>query len=196
MTQAYSPQRLVVYVVSSDNNLAPNVTTGICSLTVCKPVVRKQSVIGADWIIGMSTSKHGIDRVIYAMQVDEKLSYEDYFNDPRFAAKKPSAAQPKGDNFFQMTKDGLMVTTSLAAHYGKADKIKRDLNAPVAVLGKRFWYFGANAPRLPEDLRDTRIVTGNRRGHRYVDDADVIAKFVAWLEANYAPGVHGGPRDA
>lgn len=195
MTKAYSPSRLVVYVVSSDDNLAPNVTTGICSLTVCKPVVRKQAVQGADWIIGMSTTKHGIDRIIYAMQVDEKLGYDAYYNDPRFADKKPSAEHPNGDNFFKLVNGELEITTTKACHYGKPEKIKRDLNTPVAVLGKRFWYFGANAPRLPEVLRDTRIVTGNRRGHRYVDDPEVIAQLVAWLEANYEPGIHGQPRD-
>ena len=195
MTQRYSPQRLVVYVVSSDDNLAPNVTTGICSLTVCKPVVRKHSVQGADWIIGMSTTKHGIDRVIYAMQVDEKVDYADYYTDPRFAAKKPSAENPNGDNFFKLENGELVITTDRACHYGKPEKIKRDLKSPVAVLGKRFWYFGANAPRLPEELRDTRIVTGNRRGHRYVDDAEIVAKFAEWIESNFEPGIHGTPRD-
>ena len=189
------PRRLLVYVVASENGLAPNVTGDQCSLTVCKPQVRLAATPGEDWVIGMSTTKHGKDRLIYAMQVAEKLGYDAFFTDPRFAAKKPTPQNPWGDNFFCATAEGLALSTPVAAHAGKPDALKRDLKAPYAVIGAPYWYFGANAPTLPKHLRATRIVQGNRRGHRVITDPKVIRAFCTWLTKAYPAGTHGTPRD-
>lgn len=191
----FRPQRLYSYVVASDRGLAPNITGGICSLAVCKPMVRQQVVPGRDWILGLSTAEHGRTRLIYAMQVDEKLSYGDYFVDPRFAHKKPPQ-DPVGDNFFRATKAGHQLSCAAAAHYGRPLALTRDLKAPYAIIGHRFWYFGANAPELPAKLVGSNVVLPDayRRGHRVNDDTPVIQAFVRWIE-QYPPGVYGPPRD-
>ncbi|MBI1363018.1 MAG: hypothetical protein GC134_03455 [Proteobacteria bacterium] len=193
MPKSY-PKRLLVYVVASDNGLAPNINGGLCSLSVCKPVVRQSATIGTDWVVGMSTAKHGAARVIYAMTVDEKIPFADFFTDPRFQAKKPSRSNPKGDNFFDLRAGTLQVVNTRAAHAGKADKIARDLRTPLAVIGHTFWYFGANAPEVPGKLQQSRIVQGNRRGHRIITDAKTIKAFCDWLYAQ-EQGVRGPHRD-
>lgn len=193
--KSYAPKRLLSYVVASDNGLAPNVTGGVCTLSVCKPVVRKVARAGADYIIGMSTAPDDRNRVIYVMQVDEKIPFADYFNDKRFQAKKPGN-DIKGDNFFRAEKGQLKIAFDNASHTGKAQAIARDLKAPVAVVGHRFWYFGENAPELPEELRQTKIPLPDayRRGHRVTDDAATIRAFTKWLD-QFEPGIHGKPRD-
>ncbi len=193
MTHTY-PERLLVYVVASDNGLAPNINGGLCSLSVCKPIVRHVATIGTDLVVGMSTTKHGIARMIYAMTVDEKIPYADFSTDPRFATKKPSEENPKGDNFFSLEGTQLKITTPLAAHAGKADKIARDLRTPLAVIGHTYWYFGANAPEVPSALHQTRVVQGNRRGHRVITDKATIKTLCDWLYTQ-PTGVNGPYRD-
>lgn len=188
--------KMLVYIVASDKGLAPNITGEFCTLAVCKPFVRRSAQPG-DIVVGMSTARHGKNRLIYAMNVAEKISFADYFNDPRFAIKKPERSGRSGDNFFRY--DSLTqtynLTTAAAAHAGDDIRIARDLRTPFTLVAHDFRYFGGNAPELPADLCATRIVQGNVRGHRVITDRAVIDRFQSWLHAHYAPGIHGRPRD-
>ncbi|MBI1326369.1 MAG: hypothetical protein GC136_01880 [Alphaproteobacteria bacterium] len=190
----YTPDRLISYVVASDNGLAPNVTGDVCTLGVCKPLVRKAATIGHDWIIGMSIAPHESNNVIYVMQVEEKIPFSEYFNDSRFQCKKPDRDR-KGDNFFQGTGDDLQIAFHNAAHYGKEEAIARDLKSPFTVAASTFWYFGANAPILPRSLQSTPVaLPENRRGHRIIEDTKTIKTFARWLQ-QWPVGIHGPPRD-
>lgn len=195
MKNNFKPVRLLSYVVASDDGLAPNVDGGVCSLSVCKPVVRRVSRVGEDYIVGMSTAKDGRNKVIYAMQVDEKIAFQDYFRDSRFQCKKPTAKR-NGDNFFEDVNGRLQIAFSSAAHMGRPQAIRRDLMYPYSVIGERFWYFGMNAPELPVDLRsgDISLPDRSRRGHRVTDDPFLLEGFVEWL-GSWSCGVHGNPRD-
>lgn len=195
MTDLYRPRRLLVYVLASDNGLAPNITGGVLTLSVCKPVVRRTARVGLDWLVGMSTNRHGKTRLVYASTVARKIPFGDYWADPTFAMKKPTPQATHGDNFFAPGPDGtLAVAVPECAHANSPGRIQRDLNAPVSVVGGPFWYFGANAPHLPDGLHNTRLVQGNRRGHRVVE-GDAVERFYTWLMAYAAPGIHGAPRD-
>lgn len=99
-------------------------------------------------------------------------------------------------NFLKQAKGQCKIAFREAAHYGKADKIARDLKTPFAVVGSRFWYFGENAPTLPNELTQTTIALPDRsrRGHRVNDDPHIIKVFVSWL-SQHKPGIHGYPRD-
>lgn len=196
-SQIHRPGRLLVYVIARDNGLAPNITgSTYCTLAVCKPVVRRHARVGQDWIVGMSTNKHGPDKLIYAMQVEDKIGYQVYFDNPRFAHKKPTAQQPCGDNFFAVQNGELTIQSPYAAHHGRQDAIKRDLNSPLALISRTYWYFGANAPHVSQNLQQTRLVQGNRRGHRVIQDPATINTFYTWLTENYRTGIHGPPRDS
>lgn len=190
-----APKRILSYVVASDTGLAPNVTGGICTLAVCKPNIRAHAEPG-DWIVGMSKASHGRQKMIYAMQVYEKISYDQFFHDSRFEQKKPTY-QAKGDNFFHAHADGYRMAFRSAAHADKPEAIARDLKVPEVVVGHRFWYFGANAPTLPESLSETRIALpdATRRGHRVTKNTDAIATFTDWI-GQWEPGIHGTPRDS
>ncbi len=198
MTNIYRPKRLLVYVVPFEDGLAPNVTGGICTLTVCKPTVRRVARLGEDWIVGMSVRKNGhdINQMIYTMQVEEKVPFEAYFTDPRFQGKKPDKGDKSGDNFFARLKgDGpLQVVNRYAQHNSRPDKIQADLKSPYSVIAETFWYYGAEAPKLPPSLCATRVVQGHRRGHRVITDKDTINRFYRWLTRR-PTGIHGKPRD-
>lgn len=194
-----TPKRLLSYVIASDDGLAPNIDGGVCTLSVCKPIIRKTAQVGEDMILGFSSRWHGEHRLIYAMSVDEKIAFDAYFNAPEFAMKKPSDTHSAGDNFYQPTPCGKShyIENTHAAHFNKKGKIMSQTSAPYALIGRRFWYFGDNAPNVPFCiLKDTDIaIPGqSRRAHRVTDDPEKIQSFMQWLE-RHPQGIHGTPRD-
>src|SRR4051812_17344850 len=94
------------YKVEHDYGLAPNPFGGYCTLAVCKPIIRNNKNLAIkDWIIGTGSMKlKRIHQLIYAMQVEEIITFNQYWADPRFQYKKPiingSLVQMYGDNFY------------------------------------------------------------------------------------------------
>ena len=101
---------LFSYIVTRDFGFAPNPFPPYCTLATCKPVIRSHAKID-DWVLGVgsaaqnSTMNH---RLIYAMQVQEILTYDEYWNDERFYYKRAvmngSKRQNYGDNFYHSNK--------------------------------------------------------------------------------------------
>ncbi|MFC0668681.1 hypothetical protein ACFSKY_14665 [Azotobacter chroococcum] len=97
--------KLYSYVVARDFGFAPNPFFGFCTLATCKPKIRKHASVG-DWVVGTG-AKSTYDykgRLIYAMQVSEVLSFDEYWNDARFILKRPnlkgSLKVMYGDNIY------------------------------------------------------------------------------------------------
>src|SRR5207244_8067932 len=81
---------LCTYIMTDDTGLAPNPFWGYCTLAVCTP--NHMGVLPRDdklWIAGFSQKKYG-NKLVYAMRVDEDLDFNAYYNDPRFADKRPN----------------------------------------------------------------------------------------------------------
>src|ERR1700730_2476069 len=105
---------LFSYVVDHDRGYAPNPYFGFCTLCRCKfskqPQRHKDNIVElaqlGDWIIGTgganSQKSAGHGKLVYAMQVEEKLSGEQYYSMSCFRTKKPvrcgSYEQRRGDN--------------------------------------------------------------------------------------------------
>ena len=103
------PMRLCSYVVKTDKGLAPNPFWGYCTLALCTPNHMGIKAENGDWFIGNSTIAKG-NKLIYAMQVEEYLPFDQYYNDPRFKRKKPEIngtwRRQCGDNmYFKDRKD-------------------------------------------------------------------------------------------
>lgn len=99
-----SDTTLHTYVVLHDSGFAPNPSHGYCTLATCKPNIRKSADVG-DWVVGTGslTKNDPEERLIYAMRVDEVLTYDEYFSDERFEAKKPLSGddyEENGDNIY------------------------------------------------------------------------------------------------
>lgn len=80
------------YKLDHDFGLAPNPFWNYCTLGVCKSQIRnnRNLQIGS-WIFGLGSRKlNRENHLIYAMQVEEKLTFQEYWTDIRFQNKKPT----------------------------------------------------------------------------------------------------------
>ena len=70
MTKIYS------YILKNDSGASPNPFWGICTLTICKPAIRRTANIG-DWVIGTGSKNSKLkdgtfdlsDSIVYAMVI-------------------------------------------------------------------------------------------------------------------------------
>ncbi len=179
---------LYSYVVRSDSGFAPNPFGEYCTLVCCKPQIRRHASV-EDWVVGSGSKRTvGNEKMVYAMRITEKLSFDEYANDPRFRYKIPSHGiiQERGDNIYFKDRYGDW-KQRLSFHTEK--QMDADLHGEYVLISDHFFYFGANAVLIPERFRGL-MSTG--RWYRHVLGYEV-ADFVAWLCATYSPGVHGKP---
>src|SRR4051812_44625037 len=96
--------RVYMYVVDRDFGFAPNPFHGYCTLATCKPGIRARARVG-DWIIGIGGGRLGATgRCIFAMQISAKITFNEYWLNPIYLAKKPvrngSRKMMVGDNIY------------------------------------------------------------------------------------------------
>lgn len=186
--------RLFTYVVRHDTGLAPNPFWGWCTLAVCTPNHQGSRVQPGDWIAGFSEKRLGY-RLIYAMEVEERIHMDAYLRDPRFAAKKPrrngSWQERCGDNFYSQRPDGSWQQHPNELHIGD-DFLRRDTRHPFVFAGRRFCYLGRDAVELPARF----LPLAGGRGARVNHPPDLAAAFVRWVRDALPSGVVAPPRDA
>ena len=180
------------YVVALDRGFAPNPFWGYCTLATCKPQIRLHAEPG-DWVAGMGSSrKVGQGKLVFALRVSEKLYFEQYNADPRFANKKPPLNGPpiqlSGDNIYYKSPDRRWKRRR-SLFYRHA-KMGRDLKGKYVLIAKEFYYFGADAQKIPSRYID---LIPHGRGHRNRSDPNLVDRFVGWLQTISRPGVHGSP---
>ncbi|MDD4591925.1 MAG: hypothetical protein PHG06_16095 [Parabacteroides sp.] len=193
---------LYSYVITRDYGFAPNPFGEYCTLATCKPGIRKAAEVG-DWVIGTGSDsqKYNIgNRLIYAMRIDEKISFSEYWNDPRFQDKKPvmngSKKQKYGDNiyYFDITQNKLM---QLDSHHSLADgtinkkNYDKDISGVFVLISMCFWYFGECGPQIPEKMASSIIKGG--MGYKKIVDRTIINTFIDWLSSTYETGYNGRP---
>lgn len=157
--------RLFAYKMTHDTGFAPNPFWGFLTLATCKPEIRKSKRPG-DWIAGF-TSKElcghqvGDERLVFLMQVDDKIGLADYFRDRRFQSRIPRSGPVAnvhkcGDNIYRPLVphacDAREFEQLPNDHHGP-DQKDHDLNGRHALIGRRFAYFGVEALRVPRDVR-------------------------------------------
>jgi hypothetical protein len=177
--------RLYSYVVERDTGHAPNPYFGVCTLCRCKfrasPTKPRNIVELAekgDWIVGTGGANArrsaGNGNLLYAMRVDEKLSREEYFSDRRFVKKKPLAS-----GTFAMTRgDNVCPTYDFEKFH------------QFALISRHFYYFGANAIRIPERFSN---LEKKGPGFKCRFDSSYVDSFISWLDANWKAGKHAEP---
>lgn len=185
--------RLCSYVVSEDTGLAPNPFWGFCTLAVCTPNHQGTRLDVGDWIAGFLPKNRGC-RFLYAMEISEILGLDEYFHDPRFAAKKPnlrgSWQERCGDNFYSRKPDGSWVQHRNRFHLDEALK-RQDTKYARVFIGERFWYRGRLAIAAPEKFAP--LVGG--RGARVNHDPSLVADLCSWVVQEFEPGVADVPND-
>lgn len=190
------------YKLNHDFVLAPNPFGGIMTLAVCKGDIRRHKNLAVgDWIIGTGSKRLGLlNRLIYAMKVEGKMTFDEYWNDPRFEYKKPqlngSLVQMYGDNFYHTDAETDIVIQEPCAHSLVDNSVnlkhlKRDVKGKYVLYSTYFYYFGDQCPKIPKELLP---ICCTSRNYSYKDvDENFVKEFVKWLEENYTIGIHGDP---
>jgi len=177
--------RLFSYVVEHDEGHAPNPHFRICTLCRCKfrksPKGRRNIVELAqpgDWVIGTGGANPlrsaGRGKLVYAMQVEEKLTRQQYYEDNRFERKKPL---PSG-SYDRKHGDNERPTNPFEKH------------CQFALISHRFYYFRRNAICIDKKKFPDLEKTG--RGFRSHFEGDIVKQFVKWI-TRHKLGKQGDP---
>lgn len=135
---------------------------GVCTLANCKPQIRKAANVG-DLVIGTGSADiHADGHLVYWMRVAEIITFDEYWEAPRFSRKKPvmngSLMQRYGDNIYYSGADGT---------YQQLDSFHSEENGSLSVpnrtrdtettsrvlIGGEFAYYGKAALPIPQPLR-------------------------------------------
>jgi hypothetical protein len=191
--------KLYSYVITRDYGFAPNPYHGFCTLATCKPRIRRVAKVG-DWVAGFGGSGTSVPKkLVYIMQVSEKITFEDYWNDERFFDKRPffmgSRKMSYGDNIY----DHDIETDSWIQHnshhslvdgFTNYENLNRDTSANAVLISNTFWYFGRNACNIPSEYQS--FVARARNHNTFKVEEDIVA-FITWLNSICCKGIYGIP---
>jgi hypothetical protein len=187
--------RLCSYAITHDAGFAPNPFGGFCTVAACTPNHQGIRLSRDDWLVGHATADRG-QGLIYAMKVSEVLDFDTYYSDPRFEHKKPrfdrTWREARGDNIYYLVGDSVWAQHHLTLFHGTAQNRAQDTRHPRVFISEDFYYFGAEAPAIPE--RFGKLIR-DRQGCKCSYPEELARTFVQWLQANFEPGVHANPRD-
>lgn len=191
--------KLYTYVVRHDTGFAPNPYHGFLTLACCKPLIRQSAKVG-DWIMGGGSVATGRGaQLVYVMQVSEALTFEEYWDDPRFKAKKPCIDARfedwVGDNIYPDA-HGTQQLPSMHSEAGCSpceDDMDKDLSVDRVLVGERFVYWGDDGPLKPHFPTEPLYFD---RGHKFRYKPQLVSEFLEWVESLTEWGVQGSPGDA
>lgn len=186
--------RLLTYTVYVDYGFAPNPFHGVCSLAACTPNHMRARLEPGDWIAGHSDVASG-SRLIYAMRVERVATFEQYANDPAYAAKIPRFDQTWreecGDNIYVIQSNGKYKQRKSHFHLTKAEQ-QQDIKGNRVFIAKHFYYLGANAVPIPHQFAQ---LIWKRQGIKISHTSAVVSSFLKWIEDSVPFGISGEPRD-
>ncbi len=197
--------KLYSYVVARDFGFAPNPFYGVCTLATCKPQIRKHAQVG-DWIVGTGSMRYGLeDRLVFVMEVAEAITFDEYWQDPRFRLKRPnlsgSIKQAFGDNIYhrdRKTKRWIQENSHHSMSTGRPNRanVRHDTRVDRVLIGFDFIYWGKEGPKVPKrfsrgDDDIHKVVTG----HKCRFPEEFVERFRKWVESRPERGYAGRPRE-
>lgn len=200
-----STLRVFSYIVARDYGFAPNPFFGWCTLATCKPEIRRTASAG-DWVLGTGSAARGrAGWAVYAMRVEETMTFSEYWADTRFAAKHPDLRASRklafGDNIYRP--DGAGGWIQLDSHHSFHDGSPNPANTVAdtktdSVLTSRdYIYWGGDGPQIPTQLRSLggQDLCCATQGHKCRFNTELVEAAVAWLESFDERGLQGRPAD-
>ncbi|MBZ9650861.1 Nmad2 family putative nucleotide modification protein [Psychroflexus montanilacus] len=196
-------RRIYSYVLRFDDGAAPNPFWKICTLTICKPAIRRTARIG-DWVIGTGSKNSKLkdgkkydlsDSLVYAMRITDKLTLSEY---DKFCSEKLTEKNPSW-----FSKDWRKRMGDCIYDYSKSDEptirkgvhnelnVKRDLSGYNALLSTEFYYFGEEPRVIPQNLK--RIIKKNQ-AHLKIEDLKILADFENWINKFEKNKVYAEPQ--
>ena len=124
------------------------------------------------------------------MQVTETLEFPEYWQDPRFARKRPmrrgSRKQSCGDNIYFKNADG---------NWGQLDSFHT--NADGSLKPEHVKRDTGEGPVIPAQFCDPNHydICRKVRQRKRLEDHEWIAEFAGWLSSFGDPGFYGKPVD-
>lgn len=188
---------LFSYIITHDGGSAPNPYYGICTLVICKPVIRRIAKIG-DWVVGLGSKSSPIGdisgKVLYAMKVEKKLTMEEYdkFCKENYPNKIPNWDSGEylkriGDCIYDFS-DSLNPKIRKSVHTEK--NMETDLGGEYALLSNDFYYFGNNTKLLPSRLKG---IIKQGQGHKSKSNDEYMEDFLHWIR-QFEKGINGEPQ--
>jgi hypothetical protein len=179
------------YVLRYDDGAAPNPFWNTCTLTICKPAIRRKAKIG-DWVIGTGSAnaicndmqrRNFNGQLVYAMKVSRVMSLKEYdtYCQRELANKIPEI---RNEDWRRRMGDCIY-------HYENGDSprlrpgvhgqgnVTRDLSGLSALLSDHFYYFGEQPKPLPANLLP---LVKKGQGHRKILSVDLAASFEGWIQ--------------
>lgn len=186
-------RKLYTYIVEKDNGVAPNPFFQWCTLALATPNHMHAKAFPGDWIAGFFHLS-GQYRLLYAMEIQIRLTLKDYFSHPDFACKKPDLQgtdeQKCGDNFYSLKK-GVWLQHETRHHRGEKHRTKDTRHNPPVFASRKYWYFGKNAVEVPPEYTGLIPSQGMQVNHSHPEK---IQGFMAWVKG-FRQGMHAYPRD-
>jgi len=170
-----------------DDGAAPNPFWGICTLTICKPAIRRTASIG-DWVIGTGAKNikgHGnlSNKLIYAMNVTDKMTLQDYdsFCRDKYPKKIPDWTHRDyrrrlGDCIYDYSSDPPIKRKGV---HNKGN-YEKDLSGKYSLISEHFYYFGDKPIDIPDSLKPIVL---QRQGHKKRLNRPYIPTFLSWIES-------------
>lgn len=205
--------KIFSYRLTRDYGFAPNPFHGFCTLATCKPDIRGVANVG-DWVLGIAASKLSTElsnRLIYAMKICSKISFEKYWRGPEFQCKKPaingSLVAAYGDNIYHRAENGEWIQEDSHHSYPGGIKNMENLNRDTGrlrsgrkdfvLISDHFFYWGNQAVSVPDTFfDDDRYHRTLCKGayHRSDYSPEFINDFFSWFDGQeFQPGYHGDP---
>jgi hypothetical protein len=144
-------------------------------------------------------------RCIFAMQVDQRITFDEYWSNPFYYEKKPVRNGSKkmlvGDNIYSR-QSSTSSWQQADSHHSNSDgskndkNVKTDTSANAVLLSKRFLYFGKEAPVIPRAIV-AKLGYTNVRNYRRFDYCDA-KPVVEWLLHRFSTSLNqvlGDPFD-
>jgi Nucleotide modification associated domain 2 len=190
--------KIYMYVVDRDFGFAPNPFHGNCTLATCKPGIRNKAEVG-DWVIGMGGIRRlkASGRCIFAMRVTEKITFNEYWINPKYLDKKPvrngSRKMMIGDNIYQFNAAKNEWDQADSHHSNddgstNHDNLRKDTASDNVLISQHFLYFGKSAPYVPNHLL-TAIGYKNSRGYRVFEE-HIASNIIDWLKSSFRESIN------
>jgi hypothetical protein len=172
---------LYSYCIPTDGGAAPNPFWGICTLAICKPVIRRVAQLG-DWIVGTGSKEVGFDNmVVYAMEVTQKFSMKEYdaYCKEELPKKIPNWRGPTykervGDCIYDFSYEPARIRRGVH----NEDNRSTDMGGKSVLLSAHFYYFGEHPVILPKSLLP---IVKQGQAHKSVSNHPYFESFLSWI---------------
>jgi len=172
---------LYSYCIPIDDGAAPNPYWKVCTLAICKPVIRRNAKIG-DWVVGTGSKKYSMqNKVVYAMKITDVKTLRQYntyckteLPDKIPDVKSSELRRRAGDCIYYQSEGKLKQRKGIHNN----QNYKTDVNGQNVLLSTEYYYFGSKPLKLPDHLIG---LVKKGQGHKSRSNSIFVNDFIKWI---------------